>query len=93
VTAKAVAALRSGGLGVSRHGRAEAVADSAAMARAVNQAVEHGSGNAVMLFAEDVHRGFRVDVAPVKDEVEPGPVAYAVRAGGRLSPCRVRRSD
>jgi hypothetical protein len=43
------------------------------MARAVNQAVEDGSGNAVTLFAEDVHRGFRVDVAPVKDEVEPGP--------------------
>jgi hypothetical protein len=67
-----VAALRSGGLGVSRHGRAEQVADGAAMARALNSAVEAGEGNAVVLFAEDVQRGFRVDVAPVKDEVEPG---------------------
>ncbi|MEP6496230.1 MAG: hypothetical protein ABJF01_26410, partial [bacterium] len=59
-----VAALRSGGLGVSRHGRAAATAQSAASAALKNTAIESGSAASqkVVLFAEDVLRGYRVDV-------------------------------
>lgn len=69
---QAVAALRSGGLGIARHGRAGEVAQAAAAAALKNQAVEGGGGNDVTLFAEDVHRGYRVDVAAVPDETAPG---------------------
>jgi len=68
-----VAALRSGGLGVSRHGRAVDVATAAAAATAKNDAIASGAGNDMTLFAEDVHRGYRVDVALVPDRVEAGP--------------------
>ncbi len=68
-----VAALRSGGLGISRHGRAVDVATAAAAATAKNDAIANGSGNDITLFAEDVHRGYRVDVAPVPDFNEAGP--------------------
>ena len=67
-----VAALRSGGLGVSRHGRAAQVAQDAAAADLKNQAVEAGNGAKVVFFAEDVLRGYRVDVAAVPDAVSPG---------------------
>lgn len=68
-----VAALRSGGLGVSRHGRAAQVAGDAAAAHLKNQAVEADNGNDIVFFAEDILRGYRVDVAPVDDRSEPGP--------------------
>jgi hypothetical protein len=64
-----VAALRSGGLGVSRHGRAQQVAaDMAAMALK-NQALAASPADSrkVALFAEDVQRGYRVDVLDAKD--------------------------
>lgn len=67
-----VAALRSGGLGVSRHDRAAIVAEDAAAAALKNQAVETGNGDQVVFFAEDVLRGYRVDVSPVPDEWSPG---------------------
>jgi hypothetical protein len=67
-----VAALRSGGLGVSQHGRAERVARDAAGAKAKNDAVEAGNAKSVVFFAEDLFRGLRVDVAPVPDEVKAG---------------------
>jgi hypothetical protein len=67
-----VAALRSGGLGVSRHGRAAQVAQDAAAADLKNQAVDAGNGAKVVFFAEDVLRGYRVDVAAVPDAVKPG---------------------
>jgi hypothetical protein len=67
-----VAALRSGGLGVSRHGRATQVAADAATAALKNQAVESGNGGKIVFFAEDVLRGFRIDVAPVPDRISPG---------------------
>lgn len=67
-----VAALRSGGLGVSHHGRAMQVASDAASAAARNSKVAGGQAEQVLFFAEDVHRGWRVDVAPVPDEVNPG---------------------
>lgn len=60
-----VAALRSGGLGVSRHGRAEAIAKSAAAAALKDQAIQAGSAEHVVLFTEDVLRGYRVDAQPV----------------------------
>ncbi len=62
-----VAALRSGGLGVSRHGRAAVIAQSAAAAALKDQAVQAGSGPAktIVLFTEDVLRGYRVDVRPM----------------------------
>jgi hypothetical protein len=67
-----VAALRSGGLGVSRHGRAAQVAQDAAAAALKNHVVEQGNGKDVVFFAEDVLSGYRIDVAPVPDAVSPG---------------------
>lgn len=68
-----VAALRSGGLGVSRHGRAELLAQSAAATALKNQEIEKGAAAArrVVLFTEDVLRGYRVDVQAVLDD-KPG---------------------
>ncbi len=58
-----VAALRSGGLGISRHGRAGQVALDAAAAALKNAALGTAANSRkVVLFAEDVHRGYRVDV-------------------------------
>lgn len=59
-----VAALRSGGLGVSRHGRAGQVATIAASAALNNGRIDTGGAAAaqVTLYAEDVLRGYRVDV-------------------------------
>lgn len=62
-----VAALRSGGLGISRHGRAAAVAQGAASAALKDQAVRSGSPGQIVMFAEDVLRGYRVDVQPIVD--------------------------
>lgn len=64
-----VAALRSGGLGVSRHGRALQIAQTAAATALKNQAIEAGAASArsVVLFTEDVLRGYRVDVQPIPD--------------------------
>lgn len=62
-----VAALRSGGLGVSRHGRATVIAQSAASAALKDQAVSAGAAASqnVVLFTEDVLRGYRVDAQPM----------------------------
>ena len=70
-----VAALRSGGLGVARHGRAVQVAAGAASAALKNQAIETSpaASKDVVLFTEDVLRGYRVDVAPVPDPFKGGP--------------------
>lgn len=59
-----VAALRSGGLGVSRHGRAAQVAMTAAATALKNTAVETSAvaSRNVVLYTEDVLRGYRVDV-------------------------------
>jgi hypothetical protein len=64
-----VSALRSGGLGVSRHGRAIAIAQSAAAAALKDQAIRGGAASSrnVVLFTEDVLRGYRVDVLPMPD--------------------------
>ncbi|MGH9141727.1 MAG: hypothetical protein ACRD2I_11395, partial [Vicinamibacterales bacterium] len=69
-----VAALRSGGLGVSRHGRAEMIAQSAASAALKDQAIQAGAAASknIVLFTEDVIRGYRVDVQPM-----PGGVSGA----------------
>ena len=62
--AQPVAALRSAGLGVSQHGRAGAVAIDARAAALKNEAIEQSVSAAakVVLYAEDVLRGYRVDV-------------------------------
>jgi len=59
-----VATLRSGGIGVSRHGRAGQVAMTAAAAALNNAAVASGGAAAaqVTLYAEDMLRGYRIDV-------------------------------
>jgi hypothetical protein len=59
-----VAALRSGGLGVSRHDRAADVASSAGATALKNTAIETSAGASrkIVLFIEDVIRGYRVDV-------------------------------
>jgi hypothetical protein len=69
-----VAALRSGGLGVSKHGRATAVAQDAASAALKDQAIRGGAAASqnIVLFTEDVLRGYRVDV-----QAMPGGVAGA----------------
>lgn len=58
-----VANLRSGGIGVSRHGRAGGVGMNAATAALNHAAIKAGGAQAaaVTLFAEDVLRGYRVD--------------------------------
>ncbi|MDR7269337.1 hypothetical protein J2X20_001966 [Pelomonas saccharophila] len=58
-----VANLRSGGIGVSRHGRAGSVGMNAATAALNNAAIKAGgaAAAAVTLFAEDVLRGYRID--------------------------------
>lgn len=63
---QALAALRSGGLGVSRHGRAAQVAQGAAAATLKHQAIEAGAAAAsqIVLFTEDLLRGYRIDVQP-----------------------------
>ena len=63
-----LAALRSGGLGVSRNKRAQSVIDEISVMTHNNDALENGSGDDIVLFAEDVFRGYRVDVA---DEQKP----------------------
>lgn len=64
---QALAALRSGGLGISRHGRAAAVAQNAAAAALKNKAIEAGPASAgkITLFAEDLLRGYRIDVQQI----------------------------
>lgn len=58
-----VANLRSGGIGVSRHGRAGSVGMNAAAAALNHNAIRAGgaAAAAVTLFAEDVLRGYRID--------------------------------
>lgn len=67
-----VAALRSGGLGVSRHGRAVELAGDAAAGALKNAAIENDQGDDITFFAEDLHRGYRIDVAAVPDASSPG---------------------
>ena len=59
-----VATLRSGGLGISRHGRAGQVAATAASAALNNTRIAGSAADAeeVTLYAEDVLRGYRIDV-------------------------------
>lgn len=67
-----VAALRSAGLGVSHHGRAAEMATEAAASALKNAMAEGPDRDRVTLFAEDVFKGYRVDVADVPDETAPG---------------------
>ena len=67
-----VAALRSSGIGVSQHGRAEKLARLAAASDRKNTEIVNGNAEKVVLFAEDVHRGHRVDIARVPDFIQPG---------------------
>ena len=69
---QSVAALRSAGLGVSQHGRALDLAKAAAAADLKNEAILAGNADKVVLFSEDVHRGYRPDVSRVPDFVQPG---------------------
>ena len=67
-----LAALRTGGLGISRNKRALDVAANAAAATAKNHYVTTGRGSEVTLYAEDLLQGYRVDVAAVRNEDTPG---------------------
>ncbi len=60
---QAVAALRSGGLGVARRDRAREVAQNAAAAALKNAALP-GAPGGIVLYTEDLLRGYRVDVQP-----------------------------
>lgn len=66
------AALRSCGIGVSQHGRAVKLAEIAAAADLKNTEIANGNADKVVLFAEDVLRGYRVDIAEVPNLVQPG---------------------
>lgn len=65
-----VAALRSGSIGVSCHGRAGRVAMGAASAALKNAEIDKAATSAgrVLLYAEDVLRGYRVDVYTVSTQ-------------------------
>ncbi|MEE2729981.1 MAG: hypothetical protein VYA55_04125 [Pseudomonadota bacterium] len=69
---QAPAALRSGGIGISQHGRALRLAQHAASAAFKQQAFQAGNADSVALFAEDVMRGYRLDVMPVDDALSTG---------------------
>lgn len=58
-----VAALRSGGLGISRRDRAREVAQNAASAALKNAALK-GAPGSMLLYTEDLLRGYRIDVQP-----------------------------
>ncbi|HUX09874.1 MAG TPA: hypothetical protein VMW51_04475, partial [Terriglobia bacterium] len=55
-------ALRTGGLSVSRTGKAEWLVGKFARATLNNQAVQNNTPDQVTLYAEDVVRGYRIDV-------------------------------
>lgn len=57
-----VAALRSGGLTLLEHGRAEHIAAETILSSEKHSAVESGKGDDIVFFAEDLLRGYRVDV-------------------------------
>ncbi|MBO9717158.1 MAG: hypothetical protein J7507_10185 [Pseudoxanthomonas sp.] len=63
-----VAALRAGGIGISRHGRAPQLATQAAAAAQNNGALQSTDAAAnVVLYAEDMLRGYRVDIHDASD--------------------------
>ena len=64
-----LAALRSGGLGVSRHERAVEVAADLVKMTQNDTLLTKDKSDDIVLFAEDVFRGYRVDVA---DDRDPG---------------------
>lgn len=66
---QAVAALRSCGVGIARRGRAQVVAQNAASANLKHLALAQGSAAArnIVLYTEDVLRGYRVDVQAYAD--------------------------
>ena len=55
-------ALRSGGLALARQGRGDLLLEDLVQRRDKNQAIELGNAESVELFAEDLVRGYRVDV-------------------------------
>jgi len=79
-----VAALRAGGLGVSRHGRAKIIAQSAASAALKDKAIRAGAAASknIVLFTEDVLRGYRVDVQPLPPGVAALPWESLCRRRG-----------
>jgi len=59
---ESVAALRSQGITLVEHGRSSHVADDTIAASLKNDAVNAHLGNKIVFFAEDLLRGYRVDV-------------------------------
>jgi hypothetical protein len=59
---ESVAALRSQGITLVEHGRSSHVADDTIAASLKNDAVDTHLGNNIVFFAEDVLRGYRIDV-------------------------------
>ena len=57
-----VPALRSGGLTLVEHGRSEHIADETIAASLKNEAANAAQADKIVLYAEDVLRGYRVDV-------------------------------
>lgn len=66
---ESVAALRSGGITLVEHGRASNVADETIASSLKNDAVNSHLGNKIVFYAEDVLRGYRVDVFTEKTGV------------------------
>ncbi len=59
---EAVAALRSGGLTLVEHGRAEHIADETIASSLKNEAASGVQGDNIVLYIEDLLRGYRIDV-------------------------------
>ena len=66
IDGETVAALRSGGITLVEHGRAGHVADDTIASSLKNAAVDKHQGDQIVFFAEDVLRGYRVDVRTEK---------------------------
>ncbi|WP_299609701.1 hypothetical protein [uncultured Tateyamaria sp.] len=72
-----VAALRSRGFGISRHGRAAELAGASHAADFKNAELTSGNGSSITYFADDVTKGYRIDVWPEPpahfEDPTPGP--------------------
>lgn len=65
---ESLAALRSNGITLLEHGRAGNVADDTIASSLKNDAVDAGNGDKIVFYAEDVLRGYRIDVFTEKTD-------------------------
>ena len=89
-----VAALRSGGITLVEHGRAGNVADDTIASSLKNDAVNSHLGDKIVFYAEDVLRGYRMDIFTEQTGVwnslcrRVAEYGWADGAGPRLDPVK-----